>query len=168
MTILYANPYNIDAKGFYFTSAGEFERKAEDLTDLHGSPVEEFEFDYIEGEDSQLFEACKINQTNLDTWFDDIESLDSQEKAALYYLTDCNGSDPDDALGSLDDVSLYEGSLLDAATELFDECYLSEVPQAIQNYIDYDAFARDCRLGGDMYEFEFGGSTWTVTNASEV
>jgi len=168
MTILHASPYNPDARGFNFSTAEDFTIRASALRDRFGAPVEEFSIEYLDGDDSKLFEACKINQTNLDTWFDDIESLDSQEKAALYYLTDCNGSDPDDALGSLDDVSLYEGSLLDAATELFDECYLSEVPQAIQNYIDYDAFARDCRLGGDMYEFEFGGSTWTVTNASEV
>jgi len=168
MCILYANPYNIDAKGFYFTSAGEFERKAEDLTDLHGSPVEEFEFDYIEGDNGALFRACGVNQCNLFEWFEDVESLNGQQKAALYYLTDCNGYGLGEGLEMIPEVCLYEGPLLDAATELFDDCYLSEVPQAIQNYIDYQAFASDCRLGGDMYEFEFGGSTWTVINANGV
>jgi hypothetical protein len=168
MTILHANPYNIDATGFYFSSAEEFTTKQEALRDRFGAPVEEFEIQYIDGDDSKLFEACRIHQGNLDTWFDDIENLDDQQKAALYYLTDCNGCDLGDALGSLDDVSLYEGSLLDAATELFDEIYLPEVPEAVRNYIDYDAFANDCRLGGDLCEFRFDGATFTVTNASGV
>jgi hypothetical protein len=58
--------------------------------------------------------------------------------------------------------------LIDAASELFDECYLPEVPEAVRPYIDYDAFANDCRLGGDMCEFRFGGTTYTCTNASGV
>ena len=63
---------------------------------------------------------------------------------------------------------MYEGDLIDAATELFDAIYLSEIPQAVQNYIDYERFANDCQLSGDMYEMRFDGSTWTITNASEV
>lgn len=35
------------------------------------------------------------------------------------------------------------------AEELFDECYLHEIPDFARNYIDYDAFARDLFLGGD-------------------
>jgi hypothetical protein len=63
---------------------------------------------------------------------------------------------------------MFDGSLYDAATELFNDCYLSDVPEAVQPYIDYEAFANDCRLGGDMYEFRLDGTTWTVTNAGEV
>ena len=168
MAILYARPYNTDARGFHFSSADEYTTKQSALRDRFGSPVEEFELQYIDGEDGQLFEACKINQTNLDTWFDDIETLDRQEKAALFYLTSCAGHRLDQALEKLADVCISECSLIEAASELFDECYLPEVPEAVRPYIDYDAFARDCRLGGDMYEFELNGSTWTVTNASGV
>lgn len=167
-TILYANPYNIDARGFYFSSADEFNTKAENLTDRYGCPVEEFSIEYIDGDDSALFEACSVSQGNLETWFDDVEPMDDHEKAALFYLTDCNGYTLDAALERLDDVSLYEGELLDAATELFDECYSHEMPENLRYYIDYEAFARDCRLGGDMVEFRLDGTTWTCTNAGGV
>jgi hypothetical protein len=168
MTILHASPYNPAARGFNFSTAEEFTTQASALLDRYGNAVEEFELQYLDGEDSQLFEACGINQCNLPTWFDDIEPLEDYEKAALFYLVDQVGYRLNEALEKIADVCISECSLIDAASELFDECYLSEVPQAIQNYIDYDAFARDCRLGGDMCEFRFGGTTWTVTNASEV
>jgi hypothetical protein len=67
---------------------------------------------------------------------------------------------------NIDDVSLFPGELKEAAEALFDECYLSEIPEHVRSYIDYEAFARDCRLSGDMYEFEFNGDTWTCTNAN--
>jgi hypothetical protein len=50
MTILYANPYNIDANGFQFSSVEEFTQKAAALRDRFGNPVEEFEIDYLEGD----------------------------------------------------------------------------------------------------------------------
>jgi Antirestriction protein (ArdA) len=168
MTILYAQPYNIDACGFQFSSVDEYATKQSALRDRFGAPVEEFSIEYLDGEDSQLFEACRIHQANLATWFDDIESLDRQEKAQLFYLVDQGGYDLSDALERYDDVALFDGRLIDAATQLFDDCYLSEVPEAVRNYIDYDAFANDCRLGGDMCEFRFDGGRFTVTNSSEV
>jgi Antirestriction protein (ArdA) len=168
MTILHAQPLNIDARGFHFSSADEYTAKQSALRDRFWSPVEEFELQYLDGEDSQLFDACRIHQANLATWFDDIESLDRQEKAALFYLVDQGGYDLSDALERHDDVALFDGRLIDAATELFDDCYLSEVPEAVRNYIDYEAFANDCRLGGDMVEFRFDGASFTCINASGV
>lgn len=41
------------------------------------------------------------------------------------------------------------------AENLFDECYLHEVPDFAKNYIDYEKFARDLFRGGD-YTFEDG------------
>ena len=167
MTTLHAQPY-IDACGFYFTDAEEYETKQSALRDRFGAPVEEFEIQYIDGDDGQLFDACRIHQANLATWFDDIESLDRQEKAQLFFLMDGLGYNLNSALSSVGDVCIYEGPLLDAATELFDDCYLCDVPEAVRNYIDYAAFAEDCRLGGDMCEFRFDGDTLTVTNANGI
>jgi hypothetical protein len=168
MCILYAAPYNRDARGFYFTSVEEFDTKAAALRDCYGGEVEEFEVGYSDGDDPQLFEACEVNQCNLATWFDDVEPLEEYQKAALFYLTDCNGYRLSEALDKVDDVNVCECPLIDAATELFNDCYLPKVPEAIQNYIDYEAFARDCQLSGDMHEFELSGTTWTITNAGEV
>jgi Antirestriction protein (ArdA) len=168
MTTLHAQPYNVDAQGFYFTSAEEYTTKQEALRDRFGAPVEEFELQYIDGDDSQLFDACGINQCNLPTWFDDIEPLEDYEKAALFYLVDQGGYDLSDALERYDDVALFDGRLIDAATQLFDEIYLPEVPEAVQYYIDYAAFAYDCQMGGDMTEFNFNGVIYTCTNANGI
>jgi hypothetical protein len=168
MTTLHAQPYHIDATGFYFSSAEEFETKQEALRDRFGNEVEEFEIQYIDGDDGQLFNACKIYQGDLDTWFDDIETMDDGQKPALFFLMDDLGYNLDSALSAVDDVCLYEGPLLAAATELFDEIYLPEVPEAVQYYIDYDAFAYACRIGGDMTEFTYEGTTYTCTNAGSI
>ena len=165
-TCLYAQPFNPDAQGFYFHSVEDYEQQVAQCRDRFGHPVEEFEIQYIDGDDSELFAAVGSNQCNLETWFDRVESLDEGEKVALFYLCDGCGYALDNALDRLDDVCLFEGPLLDAATELFDECYAHEIPENLRCYFDYEAFARDCRLGGDMTEFEYQGHTWTCTNAS--
>jgi Antirestriction protein (ArdA) len=168
MTTLHAQPYNIDACGFYFTSAEEYETKQEALRDRFGAPVEEFEIQFIDGDDGQLFEACRIHQGDLATWFDDIETLDRQEKAALFYLVDQVGYRLNEALEKLEGVCISECSLIDAASDLFDEIYLPEVPESVRYYIDYDAFAYACRVNGDMTEFTYEGTTYTCTNANGI
>jgi hypothetical protein len=166
----YAQPYNLDARGFYFGSMAEYNAKTEGLTDRYGSPGEEFELQFIDGssEDAQLFSACSVNQCNLEQFFTLVDEFDDREKAALFYLADINGQSMEDAVSNLDDVNLFEGHLKEAAEELFDECYAHEIPENLRCYIDYEAFARDCELGGDMYEFEFAGKTYTCTNAACV
>jgi len=136
------------------------------VKDAFGNSVEEFEIQFIDGEDAQLFSACEINQGSLSVWFDSVADLSDHEKAALYYLCGELSYSVDVALNNLDQVSLYEGKLQAAAEELFDEIYLDGLPDAVRTYIDYEKFARDCELGGDMSEFDFVGTTWTCTNAS--
>ncbi|GAC1461321.1 MAG: hypothetical protein NVSMB70_07450 [Chamaesiphon sp.] len=68
----------------------------------------------------------------------------------------------------LEDVNLSEGNLKDVAETLFDEFYLNDVPESVRAYIDYEKYARDCEMGGDLYEFDFEGTTWTCTNASSI
>ena len=51
--------------------------------DRYGNLVEEFEIQFIDGDNAQLFEACGINQANLNRWFDDIEFLQDHEKVNL-------------------------------------------------------------------------------------
>ena len=167
-TTLYATPYNLDAIGFYFTDIDDYQAKISGLVDSYGNAVEEFEIQFIDGDgdDARLFEACGINQANLNTWFDDIETLEGNQKISLYYLVGVAGYNLEQALDKLDDPCIYQGDLKDAAIELFDECWLPSVPESIQFYIDYDKFSRDCQYGGDLVEFEYTGTTYTCTNAS--
>lgn len=166
MTTLHATPYNLDAVGFYFESLDDYQAKSEKHLDRFGNLVEELEIQFIDGDDADLFNACGINQSNLHTWFDVIELLSEAEKLSLYYLVGVAGYNLEQALDKVDEPSVYNGNLLEAATELFDECYLPSVPDNIKYYIDYEKFARDCILSGDMCEFEYEGETYTCTNAA--
>ncbi len=58
MTKLHATPYNIDAAGFYFDSLEDYQTKTENHLDRFGNLVEEFEIQFIDGDDSELFDAC--------------------------------------------------------------------------------------------------------------
>lgn len=168
MTKLHATPHNIDATGFYFSNVSEYETKATMHTDRFGNMVEEFEIQFIDGEDAELFAVCGINQANLAIWFDAIEFLQDYEKASLYYLVGVVGYSLDQALSKLDEPIIYQGDLLDAATELFDECYLHTLPDNLKYYIDYEKFACDCELGGDMCEFKYAGTIYTCTNPNAL
>lgn len=160
----HAQPYDMDKNwGFYFTDFDSY------IKGVEASGAEEFELQFIDGDDAELFKACGINQANLAQWFDDVESLDDWQKVCLFYLMDNNiCSDLSDAIDKIDDVSVSQCSLRDAAEELFDECYLHDVPEHVRAYIDYDRFANDCRLGGDMDEFTYQGETYTCTNANGI
>lgn len=161
--IYHAQPYDISKAGFYFSDMSSYEAGVE------ASGAEEFELQFIDGDDSALFNACSINQANLEEWLDAVETLDDHEKVSLFYLMNNNiCSNLSDAISTIDDVSISQCSLRDAAEELFDECYLHDVPEFLRSYIDYDKFARDCELGGDMTEFEFNGSTYTCTNSNSI
>lgn len=168
MTILHATPYNHDAAGFYFKSLEDYQSKSENNLDRFRNLVEEFEIQFIDGDDSSLFSACAINQSNLETWFDVIELMSDTDKLSLYYLVGVAGYSLEQALYRVDEPSIYDGNLLDVASELFDECYLPSVPENIKYYIDYEKFARDCILSGDICEFEYDGETYTCTNTAGI
>ena len=164
----FAQPYNLDAQGFYFRTLEDYERKAEALRDRFGNPVEEFEIQFIDGDDGKLFEACGINQSNLSTWFDDIEDIDDGEKVALYFLTGVLGYALDAAMDKIDEVVLFHGDAQEAAEELFDDCYAHAIPDSLRFYFDMEKFARDLEIGGDFNEFDYDGTTYTCTNASGI
>lgn len=168
MTTLHATPYNLDAAGFYFESLEEYQTKSECHLDRYGNAVEEFEIQFIDGDDAALFEACAINQSNLNTWFDDVDTLSDSAKINLYFLVGCAGYAMGLGLDKLEEPCIAESSLKDAAAELFDEYWLHSIPENIRSYIDYDGFARDCEIGGDLTEFEYNNKTYTCTNASGV
>lgn len=168
LTTLFAQPYNRDAQGFYFHDAEEFETKSENLLDRFGCPVEEFEIQFIDGDDAALFESCGIDQCNLATWFDEIEVLDDHEKIALYLLTGELGYSLDDAINKIDEVSIFHGDAQEAAEELFDDCYAHAIPDNLRCYFDIEKFARDLEIGGDFNEFQYGNRTFTCTNASSI
>src|SRR5450830_1452700 len=166
MTTLCATPYNSDASFFYFDSIDEYDNKSQCHLDCYGNLVEEYEIQYISGDDAALFNACGINQTNLNIWFDNIELLQDYEKVNLYYLVAIAGYSLDQAIDKIDEPSIATSTLREAAEEIFDECWLPSVPESVRFYISYDSFARDCELGGGMCEFEYANTIYTCTNSN--
>jgi hypothetical protein len=163
MTVLFAQPYNIDATGFYFESFDVYEERAAALRDSHGNPVEEFEIQYIDGDNPQLFEAARINQANLGQWFAQLDMLkdDSGGALGLRFLLNDLGYDLETALDKENDVQLYFGELEDYAAELMEDCY--DIPDHLAGYIDYAKFARDLEISGDCVEVDHG--VWCINAA---
>ena len=161
---LYANPYDISAQGFYFTSLEDYEKKAADLRNEYGQPVEEFEIDFIDGENADLFAAFGVNQANLEHWFEiDEMDLSDEQKVAFFYLVSDLGKTAQEALELIDDVSIFEGKPSDYVEEILDEIY-PDIPQGLRGYIDTEAMARDMRLNGEIAEFEREGKDYVITN----
>lgn len=150
MTTLYAQPYSLDATGFYFEAHEEFEEKAAKNRDSFGMPVEEYEIQFIDGDNSELFSAAGIDQTNLETWFDQLSELEGDEVSALIYLTDVVGVPLSEALESYDDVCIHHGTAEDYAYDLINET--TEIPESLRAYIGYQAIAHDMEINGEIYE----------------
>lgn len=66
-------------------------------------------------------------------------------------------SEDDAAAFDMDDAE-YGEQLVD------DQGFANLGKDALSTYFDYDKFARDLELGGDVDEIEFAGTTWVVTN----
>lgn len=161
---LYANPYDISFSGFYFESAEEFEEKVKSMT------CEEFEINFIDSDtiDYKLFEKLGCNQGNLDEIFglvDELESLDQEQLTAFEFLLDtCQPKNFDairDLLGRIDEVRITSGSLEDYACDLIHDCY--DVPEYLQQYIDYEKFGRDLLIEGSVVKL----NGYLITNAND-
>ena len=157
MTTLYANPYDISAQGFYFKSFEEFQEKYD-----ANLPVEEYEIDFIEGDDPELFETCSINQGDIALWFDEIELLDDSEKAEIYYRCSCLGENIQDALVVLGNSGMItENSVLDYVYDYIDDTgLLCELPESLRCYFDFERFASDLVVSGEISEFSLQGKNF--------
>jgi len=161
MTELFAQPYDISATGFYFDSAEDYAEKAAKNFNPYGQIVEEYELQFIDGEsiDSNLFHVLGVNQCNFPAYLEACEAWDDfQKQKVIIAVGECGyaftlGSDDPDSL----DVDIYPvETLRELAEQFVDEGLFGEIPASIQNYLDYDAIARD--LGMDYSETTIGGT----------
>ncbi|MCB0711317.1 MAG: antirestriction protein ArdA [Ignavibacteriae bacterium] len=158
MTELFAQPYNRDARGFFFNSFDDYQEKAETLRDRFGNVVEEFEILFIDGEeiDGELFAAMGVTQATLELFFEKADEWDEEEKTRVIvaanggYIIEAD-SNPYDF-----DVDIYEvDTLRELAIQFVDEGEYGDIPEQLQYYIDYDAIARD--LGVNYSETTIAG-----------
>lgn len=160
MTTLYAQPYDIEAHGFYFDDAQTYKEKASSLRNRYGQPVEEFEIQFIDGEriDAELFEALSIHQANLESFFEKVDDWDEHEKQAIIlaagewgYSFDLESDNP-----SSIDIDIYAcGSLREFAEEYAAEWMFCDIPERFHFYIDWELVARD--LSVDYAEANIAG-----------
>lgn len=163
MNTYFAMPYDVSAPGFYFSDFEDYQYKAANHKNAQGSLIEEYELQVIECDAYQLFDALGINQANLALWFSDFEQLDGENLVKAIYLAQHVGYGISDIMGHLDNVYMFEGSILEYAQNYIDECgLLDDMPENLQHYFDTEAFARDMLLGGDVTEIEIMGTTYIM------
>ncbi|NDV46243.1 antirestriction protein ArdA [Paludibacter sp. 221] len=83
---------------------------------------------------------------------DDLSEIEKEAFQVFLKIYSFSWSDAVYLIGKF--INSFQGSYNskeDFAQELFDECYLHEVPEKIRYYIDYEAFARDLFLDGYSY-----------------
>ncbi len=133
MTTLFAQPYDLSATGFFFTTVEEYQELVDQLTNEYGEPVEEFEIQYIDGEsiDAELFRAVGVHQGNIGDFLDACDNWEGWQKIAVIiacgecgYHFDWDKTAPDDF-----DVDVYEmDSMKELAEHFVDEGLLGEIP----------------------------------------
>ena len=170
MLTFFAQPYDLDAKGFYFSTFKEYEEKVKMCINSFGGPVEEFEILPIDGKDDEIeiLKASKVDQCNLEDVLNFLEGASEEDIVNMFFLMDNLNLTFEDAIDKKDEPNIQKGKTFDAAVEIFDEMYLSSIPEGARNYIDYDSFAHDLRMGGDVTEFEFNGTTHVCTNSNDL
>lgn len=163
MTRFFAQPYDLHANGFYFDDSEEFQDKVSKVKNDFGDLVEEFEIQFIDGDDieAQLFKVLSVGQWNIAAFIEVNDSWSDEDKIKLICAVgDCGydfeiGKDNPEQF----DIDIYVGvTMRELAEQFIDEGLFGEIPESIQSYIDYDAVARD--LSMDYSEMNIAGKCY--------
>ena len=173
MAIAYANP------GFFFRFSSE-EEFEEGVKKGLKKGYEEYELDFSDGsrEDAQLFRELSddgmVNQTNLEAYFEEVVPLREDEKAALFWIASNGVSrDLDDALREVDRTyRAFHGRVEEYAEELVGDIGIENLNNP-DFFFDYEAFGRDLRISGDLYDpdvedGEDGEEWWADLDDEEI
>ena len=146
----------LDLKDF----RGKFEFQAA-CQKLHGSGEHEFMFQDHEGIPAKYISESHLSDDVWDEWI----ILDDDQKELLnVFLCNVNGE------GTLDDAEeAFQGKFAsqgDWASDYWESTGLLHlIPENLRNYIDYEAYARDARLNGDLTFVEVGyRNVWVFNN----
>lgn len=159
---LHAQPYDFAATGFYFTSADEYQTKAKINRNDYEEPVEEYEIQFIDGDDLDcaLAKAIGLNQTNFGDFFELSDAWKDWEKVnTIIAVGECGydfdpQNDPDHY-----GIEIYGvESLNELAEQFVDDGLFGDIPESLKFYIDYDAIARD--LAMEYSETTIAGQTY--------
>jgi len=148
MTQLYAQPYNIDATGFFFSSEDEFQERSNANRDRFGQIVEEYEIQFIDGEpiDAELAKAFGLSQCNFGEFLERSENWnDDQKTRFVIAVAECGydaSIDSDEV-----EIDIYElDSLTELAEQFIEDGLFGDIPEQLRFYLDLDAIARDLSM----------------------
>lgn len=151
MTQLFAQPYDISADGFFFETVDEYDSKSGKLRNSYGEPVEEFEIQFIDGEDIDcaLFKALGVHQGDIPAYLEAVDDWEDWQKVNVIlavgeagYSFDLGDDDPDKF-----DIQIYNvDSMKELAEQFVEEGVFGEIPESLQFYIDYESIARDLEM----------------------
>ena len=159
----HATPYDTSATGFYFSNYEDYADKAAKHRNEYGDPVEEYEIQFIDGDNHQLFSALSVNQANLKQWFDDYQGLEGEELIKAIYLAEDQHCDMNEILDKLEDVVLFEGTAEEYTDSYIEDTgLLDQIPESLQFYFDTEAFARDMLINGEITELRVDNTDYIV------
>lgn len=88
--------------------------------------------------------------------YNELDGLEDYEIEAIKFLVDHQGYLLDDAINKKDDVIVYEAdNYTQLAQELAQEGLFGEIPQHLENYIDYDAMGYELSFEYTEYDGKF-------------
>jgi Antirestriction protein (ArdA). len=148
MPYLHAQPYDLSATGFYFESMEDYRDQAKANRNAYGAPVEEYEIQFIDGDDLDcaLADAWGISQANIGGYFKAADAWNDHEKIVfIIAVGECGYNfDPETVSPNDYDVDLYHlDSLKELAEQFVEEGLFGDIPDTLAPYLDYDAIARD-------------------------
>ncbi len=129
---------------------GTIARQIENVYDGYRSEewaIHDYELPFNVGEYGNLDEINELAKK--------FDVTDESDKKKISYLIDYQGCTINKALEQYENVNIYENmSYLELAYELIDESW--DVPEHLQNYIDYGRFARELefeysQIGNDLF-----------------
>lgn len=119
----------------------------------------EFMFQDFEGFPKNLYSESHISD-DLFAWL----GLDDDDRELLAVYQDNVESDADIDKARECFAGKYGSEIEWAENFLDDTGALQDVPENLRNYIDYEAYARDARLGGDICFARHEGDVWVFWN----
>ncbi|WP_305988088.1 antirestriction protein ArdA [Roseibium sp. MMSF_3544] len=165
MIQLHAQPYDTSAKGFYFSRASKYATSALNNRNSCGDIVEEYEIQFIDGEDIDcaLAKAWGLNQANFGAFLEAAEDWEDDDRTRyVIAVGECGYSHEQVADDSTRvDRTFYQlSNMKELAEQFVDEGFYSEIPEKLQFYIDYEAIGRD--LSVDYSEVTIAGTHFIV------
>lgn len=144
LVTLHAQPYDVEARGFYFHSLEEYEEKADKNLNSWGGKVEEYEMQFIDGEgDQELLDRLPLAEffEIVETWkSEDIEKIHLLAEAVGWHYIASTASELED---QIQDLIVYTSthSKDDLGAEVM-EAQDPEAYEKIRPYHHYFAFDR--------------------------